>query len=96
MKALINFLQTLGSISKPKKAGSQGINIYNPSYFDTATLDSLCKPLGFSFIHQKADKTYTNPDTGEITTVPPKLFVGLCNSNDMNADETESFLSDLV
>ena len=96
MKQLIQFLLTLGKITKPKCKDPKGITIYNPGYFAENELRSLCEPLGFDFINTKEATEFEDPKTGKITKVDPHVFVGLTNSNAMNADETESYLSDLA
>tara|TARA_R100000152_G_C6546831_1_gene22867 strand:+ start:68 stop:322 length:255 start_codon:yes stop_codon:yes gene_type:complete len=82
MKNLINFLLTIGEIQQCKKKGSQGIMIYEPSFFDDSTLVALCKAAGVTRIYNKADDE-----------LPNRLFIGKVNKKVLTAEEAENFLS---
>ena len=83
MKELIQFLQSLGDIQPCKKQGAQGIMIYEPSFYDKATLKALCNNVGFTPMYNKADdKCDAN-----------RLFIGKVNKEVYSAEEAENFLS---
>ena len=88
LKALFNFLNSLGKVTKPKKSNAKGVIVYNPSHFQLSEVEHLAEECGFGVIYKPTPSDY------EGRTIPPSLFVGV-TANELSEEEGLAFLSDL-
>jgi len=95
VNALTKYLSTLGTLRYPKKQGSKGLFVYNPSNLDTAKITALASAIGWTAIHKETESKYFDPVAQEMKTIPPSVLVCPAKPG-VTTEEANDYINNLL